>query len=176
MIMITLIFFVRRMMKKITIYAQAVMRFFLPTLFNHADIWFVPTVWRKKTVNYVDVECSYNITTDEDDFEWYFHDFQCLNFKGTTAHFFQLVSPGQFCKSFTFLCSRHSYKFTDLDKFQKVVDFRHSFYFFSKSKMSYCGTFDTLYLIPWDFFSSIRSYSNLPIRSSSIRFSSCLPW
>ena len=28
----------------------------LPTLSNHADIWFVLTVSRKMTVNYVDVE------------------------------------------------------------------------------------------------------------------------
>ena len=37
-IMITLICFVRSMMKKITIYAQAVMRNLLPILFKHADI------------------------------------------------------------------------------------------------------------------------------------------
>ena len=54
--MIILISFVRRSMKKITICAQAVMRNLLPILFNHADIRFVPTVFRKITVNYVDAE------------------------------------------------------------------------------------------------------------------------
>ena len=70
--------------------------------------------------------------------------------------------------------------------------------FFLKSKMSYCGTFHTLDLIPLDLIPldliplalipldlilevisfrsySIRSYSNLPIRSYSIRSYSCLP-
>ena len=41
---------------KDSISAQAVMRIFLPTLSNHADIWFVPTVSKKINVNYVDVE------------------------------------------------------------------------------------------------------------------------
>ena len=36
--MVILICFVRRIMKKITICAQAVMRNLLPILFNHADI------------------------------------------------------------------------------------------------------------------------------------------
>ena len=50
-IMIKLIYFVRRIMKKITICAQVVMRNLLLILFNHADIRFVPTVFRK--INYV---------------------------------------------------------------------------------------------------------------------------
>ena len=43
-IMMVLIYFVRKMMKNITICAQAVMRILLPTLSKHANIWFVPTV------------------------------------------------------------------------------------------------------------------------------------
>ena len=43
-------------MKKITLCLQDVIRNLLPTLSNHADIQLVPTVSRKSTVNYVDVE------------------------------------------------------------------------------------------------------------------------
>ena len=77
----------------------------------------------------------------------------------------------------------HLNEFIDLDKFQDVVDLGRSFCFSFKSKMSYCGTFSTLDLIPLDLIPldlilevisfrsySIRSYSNLPIRSYS-----CLP-
>ena len=43
-------------MKKITICPQDVIINLLRTLSNHADIQLVPTVTRKSTVNYVDVE------------------------------------------------------------------------------------------------------------------------
>ena len=56
MIKIILIYFASKMMKKKTICAQAVMKIQMTTLSNHADIWFVPTVLRKITVNYVDVD------------------------------------------------------------------------------------------------------------------------
>ena len=47
------IYLVRRLIEKITDCAEALMRILLTTLSNHADIWFVPTASRKKTINYV---------------------------------------------------------------------------------------------------------------------------
>ena len=61
--------------------------------------------------------------------------------------FFNMFHLVNFCIILTFLFSRYLKKFIDLDTFQEVVDFGHSFCFLEK-KLSYCGTFDTLDLIP----------------------------
>ena len=80
----------------------------------------------------------------------------------------------------------HLNEFINLDKFQEAVDFGSLILLFFKSKMSYCGTFNTLDLIPLDIIRfhlilqviSFRSYSRetgirsnrqIGIRSNGIR-------
>ena len=131
-------------MKKFTICAQFVMRFLKPNFALPCGRMICTNCVKKNTVQLYWYWTSTNIKIDLDDFDWFFHAIQWLNLLGAPAQFFP--------SCFTWLVFVISWHFC----VQSVWFWPFSL-FFSRSKMSFYGTGETLDLILLGYY-FIRSY------------------
>ena len=144
---IIVIYFVTRLMKKITRSSQPVLRNLLPNLSNHRKYNF-HQMFRKINAQCVDVE-------DPLKNEWFWR--ISMSFNTSISMVAQLILNTfrfvSYCNIITFLCSLHIY----MNSLISINFKRYVILFFWKIRIPYCGTFNTLdltllYFIPLDLF------------------------